>query len=242
MTRCLIVDDEEMCRVNLRIICEQVEGISVVAELDSALDALAFLKENTVDLLLLDIEMPNFSGMDLVRSIDYLPGIIFISSKENYAATAFDYLEQTVDYIVKPVSRKRLLLALQRFQRLHPPALPDPAPKFGQSADLPPVDDFIFIKTERRYVRVNLDDLLYVEINGDYSIFKTVTGQHIVNTPLKQINDRLEHPNFIQVHRSYIVNITKVVDIEDNNLLINGKIIPISRSQRGKLMERIMPI
>lgn len=236
MIRCVIVDDEEMSRVNLRLICGQFKNLEVVSEFDNAFCAFEFLKEHTVDLLLLDIEMPKFSGMDLVRSVSALPAIIFISSKDNYAADAFEYLEKTVDYLVKPVSQKRLRQALERFERQQQSA---------PSLNMPAVEteeQFIFIKVERRYVRISLNELLYVESSGDYSIFKTVSNQYIVNTPLRDINARINHPNFIKVHRSYIINLSKVVDIEDNSLLINGKLIPISRSQRTLLMKRIMPI
>lgn len=236
MIRCVIVDDEEMSRVNLRLICGQFKNLEVVGEFDNAFCAFEFLKGHPVDLLMLDIEMPKFSGMDLVRSVSDLPAIIFISSKDNYAADAFEYLEKTVDYLVKPVSQKRLRQALERFERQQ---------QSVTSFNMPAVETeepYIFIKVERRYVRISLSDLLYVESSGDYSIFKTASNQYIVNTPLRDINERINHPNFIKVHRSYIINLSKVVDIEDNSLLINGKLIPISRSQRSILMKRIMPI
>lgn len=234
MIRCVIVDDEEMSRVNLRLICGQFKNLEVVGEFDNALCAFEFLKAHEVDLLLLDIEMPKLSGMDLVRSVSGLPAIIFISSKDNYAVDAFEYLEKTVDYLVKPVSQKRLRQALERFeqQTVHSSIMPA----------IETEEQFIFIKVERRYVRISLNELLYVESSGDYSIFKTASNQYIVNTPLRDINERINHPNFIKVHRSYIINLSKVVDIEDNSLLINGKLIPISRSQRSMLMKRIMPI
>lgn len=234
MIRCVIVDDEEMSRVHLRLICGQFKNLEVAGEFDNALCAFEFLKTHEVDLLLLDVEMPKLSGMDLVRSVSGLPAIIFISSKDNYAADAFEYLEKTVDYLVKPVSQKRLRQALERFEQQAVPSFNMPTVETEEP--------FIFIKVERRYVRISLNELLYVESSGDYSIFKTVSNQYIVNTPLRDINARINHPNFIKVHRSYIINLSKVVDIEDNSLLINGKLIPISRSQRTLLMKRIMPI
>ena len=100
----------------------------------------------------------------------------------------------------------------------------------------------LFVKTDRKYVRIDLDELLYVETMGDYSIFKTTEKQYIVHATLKSINERLQHPHFLKVHRSFIVNLTKIKDIEDNNLLIEGKIIPISRTHRPQLMELIMPL
>lgn len=228
--RILIVDDDECSRLNLRFVCVQIKGVEIAGEFENAFSAYLFLKENPIDLILLDIEMPQFSGMDLVRSAQELPAVIFITSKEEYAATAFNYIENVVDYIVKPVSLLRLQKALERFQHA------------GESAvvTFPKASNpFIFVKTDKRYIRIDLNDLLYVESLGDYSIFKTSQHRHVVNTPLKHIHQQLQESQFIKVHRSYIVNMSRIVDIENNSLVIGGKVIPISRSHRPELMRRL---
>lgn len=228
--RILIIDDDECSRLNLRFACEQINGVEIAGEFENAIGAYQSLKNNPVDLLLLDIEMPQFSGLDLVRNTKELPAIIFISSKEQYAATAFNYLDNVIDYIVKPVSLQRLQKALGRFRK-------------GCGCAGPPIpaasNHFIFLKTDKRYVRIDLDDLLYIESLGDYSIFKTTRGKHVVNTPLKYIHEQLKSPHFVKVHRSYIVNLTRIVDIENNSLVIDGKVIPISRSHRNELMNML---
>jgi two-component system, LytTR family, response regulator LytT len=237
--RCLIIDDDEMARVCLRIICQQISGLHIIGELDNALCLPSYLQNNAVDLMFLDIEMPQFSGMDLVRSVDALPATILVTGKEAYAADAFNYLKPIIDFVVKPVSRQRLLLALQRYERTvsgMPPSAEAAESNWAFQ------DGFIFVKSVRRYVRIDLTQLLYVESSGDYSIFKTQDGgQYVVNTPLRDIEERLNHPAFVKVHRSFIVNLAKVKDIEDNSLLVKDCVIPISRSQRAKLMERIAP-
>jgi len=229
--RILIVDDDECSRLNLRFTCEQIEGLEIAGEFEDALSAYRFLQDNPVDLLLLDIEMPQFSGMDLVRSTRELPSIIFITSKEGYAATAFDYIGNVIDYIVKPASLARLQKALERVAPSTGPAEPSAIPGANPA--------FIFVKIDKRYVRIDLDGLLYIESLGDYSVFRTNTGKHVVNSPLKRIHQQLKRAQFMKVHRSYIVNITKIVDIEHNSLVIDGKVIPISRSQRSELMRRL---
>jgi DNA-binding LytR/AlgR family response regulator len=237
--RCLIIDDDEMARVNLRIICQQISGLQIIGELDNALCLPGYLQKNAVDLMFLDIEMPQFSGMDLVRSVDALPATILVTGKETYAADAFNYLKPIIDFVVKPVSRQRMLLALQRYERSVSGMPPCAAAAESNWAFQ---DGFIFVKSVRRYVRIDLTELLYVESSGDYSIFKTQDGkQYVVNTPLRDIEERLLHPAFVKVHRSFIVNLAKVKDIEDNSLLVKDRVIPISRSQRAKLMERIAP-
>ncbi|MCB0578744.1 MAG: response regulator transcription factor [Phaeodactylibacter sp.] len=228
--RILIVDDDECARLHLRFACEQLGTVEIAGEFEDAFSAHAFLKDNPVDLILLDIEMPRFSGMDLVRSARELPAIIFITSKEDYAAAAFNYIDHVVDYIVKPVSLPRLQKALERFAQ----------PRDNKGAPIPEASNpFIFVKADKRYVRIDLDDLLYVESLGDYSVFKTARGKHVANTPLKEIHKQLRSAQFIKVHRSYIVNMTKIVDIESNSLVIGGKVIPISRSHRNELMRRL---
>ena len=238
--RCLIVDDEEMSRVHIQGICQRIPEIEIVGVFDHALAANAYLSKHPVDLIFLDIEMPDCSGIEFVKNMDQVPGIIFTTAKENYAINAFDLIEHVVDYIVKPVASMRLLRAIHRFQLQR-----HSSEELSDTSTPPaiPADDFIFVKSEKRLVRINLDDLLYVETTGDYSIFKLQNGQQfVVQSSLKNIASKIQHPNFIKVHRSYIVNLNKIVDIEENTLVIDRKVIPISRAHRAGLMARIMPI
>ncbi|MBX2876918.1 MAG: LytTR family DNA-binding domain-containing protein [Saprospiraceae bacterium] len=241
--RCLIVDDEEMSRVHIQGICQRIPDIEIVGIFDNALAANAYLSQHPVDLIFLDIEMPDCSGIEFVKNMEQVPGIIFTTAKENYAIKAFDLIDHVVDYIVKPVASMRLLRAIQRFkaQRSGEAEIAETTSAFPTPAY--PSDDFIFVKSEKRLVRINLEELLYVETTGDYSIFKLQNGQQfVVQSSLKKIGNKIQHPNFIKVHRSYIVNLNKIVDIEENTLVIDRKVIPISRAHRAGLLERIMPI
>ncbi len=242
--RCLIVDDEEMSRVHLREICKSIHDIEIVGVFDNALAAHTYLANHPVDLIFLDIEMPSCSGIEFVKNMDQIPGIIFTTAKENYAVNAFDYIDKVVDYIVKPVPSMRLLKAINRFKAHN--ALTNNGSVTGSAAnstDTSEGNSFIFVKSEKRLIRINLDELLYVETTGDYSIFKIQDGQqYVVQSSLKNIANKIRHSNFIKVHRSFIINLQKVVDIEENNLVIGRKVIPISRAHRASLMERIMPI
>lgn len=243
--RCVIVDDEELSRVHLKQQCQRIDELEVVAVFADALDAYQYLQEEDVDLVFLDIEMPDFSGIDLVKQLDNPPAIIFITSKEGYALETYDFIETVVDYILKPVTLPRLLKAIQRYKKAYQPS-PDryfPEKNSENSSIVPTKNEqFLFVKSERKYVRIDLRELLYVETVGDYSIFKTNSDQHIVHATLKSVAERLQHPHFFKVHRSYIVNISKIRDIEDSNLLIDDKVIPISRNHRNALMERIAPL
>jgi len=248
MIRCIIIDDDEMARLHLKRLCQRIDNIDIISVFEDALSAYHFLEDNQVDLIFLDIEMPGFSGIELVQQLADPPGVIFITSKESYAATAFDFIETVVDYLIKPVGLARLSKAVKRVdvKRKKRSDMKLTSKRTNRQREQLISNDkdtnHIFVKTDRKYVRIQLDNLLYVETMGDYSIFKTTEKQYIVHATLKSINERLYHSNFFKVHRSFIVNLNKIKDIEDNNLLIEGKIIPISRTQRPELMELIMPL
>lgn len=227
--RCIVVDDEEMSRINLRGQCSLIPDLEVVEEFDNALDAYKFLSSSKVDLVFLDIEMPNFSGLDLVNHLQDPPNVIFTTAKENYAASAFNHIENVVDYIVKPVTFPRLFKAIERF-RLNVEK---------EKALEEKSNDAFFIKVDKRLVRISFSELLYIETQGDYSIFKTRTEKYTAHVPLKQVESKLPQENFLRVHRSFIVNLNEILDIEENSLVIDHKVIPISRSQRPQLMKRI---
>ena len=243
--RCVIVDDEGMSRIHLAHLCQRIQGLEIVDTFADAMSAYQYLSNNQVDLVFLDIEMPDFSGIELVQQLQQPPAIIFTTSKENYAVEAFEFIENVVDYLVKPLTLARLLLAVERYRkRTASPAKAAPVPVDTRPAVTVPSlsNKHIFVKTERKYVRIDLEDLLYVETVGDYSIFKTAQQQYTVHATLKSIKERLCLPNFIKVHRSFIVNLDKIKDIEDSNLLISDRVIPVSRNHRAELMERIMPL
>lgn len=228
--RCLIVDDDKMSRLSLEKFCQKIEGLTIAGTCADGLEALEFLAKNKIDLLFLDVEMPGLTGVELLKSSKQLPLIIFISSKKEYAAEAFEFTELVVDYIPKPATLPRLLKAMERVkEKVH-----------ENNADL--VKDYIFVRSDGRFVRINLTDLLYVENVGDYVLFKTETAKHLVHATLKNIAIKLQHPDFLKVHRSFIINLSKIVDIQDNSVLIDKKIIPVSRAHRHLLLEKIDPL
>lgn len=227
---CLIVDDDRMSKIALEKLCEKIDNLTVAGTCPNGLEALEFLSKNTIDFLFLDVEMAGLSGLELIQSSEQLPLIVFISSKKEYAADAFDFKELVVDYITKPATLPRVLKAIQRVKQ-----------KLKTRAPLI-VKDYIFIKADGRLIRVSLKNLLYVENVGDYVLFQTVDGKFLTHATLKNIAEKLQHPDFMKVHRSFIVNLSKIVNIEDNSVLINKKVIPISRAHRNQLLERIDPI
>ena len=230
MMKSLIIDDDKLSRISLERLCQRIEDLTVVGTCSNGLEALDFLAENIVDLLFLDVEMPDLSGVELLKSSNQLPLIIFISSKKEYAAEAFEFNELVADYIIKPATLPRLLKAIERVRQ-----------KESKSTSLR-IKDYIFIRSEGRFVRINLNTLLYVENIGDYVLFKTIDGKFLVHATLRNIAQKLQHPDFLKVHRSYIINLSKIVDIQDNSVLIDKKIIPVSRAHRNILLDKIDPL
>ena len=245
MMRCIIVDDEDMSRVHLEHLCKMVEKIVIVDTFADAMSAYRFLEKTAIDLIFLDIEMPDFSGIELVQSLPNPPAIIFTTSKEHYAIETFDFIETVVDYLLKPITLHRLLKGVERYEQRWSATnvtAPKPSIPVAPATKVTQENDYLFVKTERKYVRIDLKELLYVETVGDYSIFKTANQQFTVHATLKSVKERLSMPNFLKVHRSFIVNLNKIKDVEDSSLLIGDKVIPVSRNHRTRLMERILPL
>lgn len=226
--KCLIVEDDQMARTSLELMCQKIDDLEVVGSFDNGLDALKLIKSQEIDVVLLDIQMPDFTGLDLIKSLDKKPQIIFTTGHAEYAVEAFEH--RVTDFLTKPVELPRLLKAIDH-ARLNIPS----------SAGSEEMSE-LFIKVDGRYVRLDLDEVLYVESLGDYVTFRTAKEKYIVHSTLKNIDDKIKNSKFLKVHRSYIVNLSKVVDIEETNMVIADKVIPVSRAHKPILMNKIKTI
>lgn len=226
--KCLIVEDDPMARASVESMCQKIDDLEVVGSFDNGLDALKVIKSEGVDVLLLDIQMPEFSGLDLIKSLEKKPQIILTTGHAEYAVEAFEH--RVTDFLTKPVELPRLMKALDHARKNL-----TVAPSSEEMSEL-------FIKVDGRYVRLDLEDVLYVESLGDYVTFRTSRDKYIVHSTLKNIDDKIKNSKFLKVHRSYIVNLSKVVDIEETNMVIADKVIPVSRAHKPVLMNRIKTI
>lgn len=222
--KCLIVDDDPLaCKALLRF-CQQVPELEVVHVATDGSEALQWLEKEDIDLLFLDVEMPGLSGIELLEALPALPVVIFTTAKKDYAYEAFEY--KAVDYLKKPIAWPRFLEAVSKARMQLQNAVPRSAEE-------------VYIKEDGRFLRLNYDDILYFENVGDYVRIKTTKGSHIIYSTLKNIYKKLDQTKFYRVHRTYIVNMSKIEDIEDNSLVVGGKVIPISRANKPTLMARI---
>lgn len=224
---CLIIDDEGMARAALKRLCAKVDEIQLVETCSNALDGLKMLKSGVFDLLFLDIEMPEVSGLDLLESLENKPKVIITSSKTDYAFQAFEF--QVDDFLAKPISFGRFMKAIDKINK--------------KNVTVPDVPDHIFVKTDGKRVKVNFADIMYLEAMKDYVIVKIPTGRLVVHTTLKKFRAHLAiDDRFMQVHRSYIVNIDQITNIADNCVILGDNAVPVSRSYQGALSERINSI
>lgn len=233
--KCIIVDDDEMSRIALIKLCNKVENIDVVAVCESGTEVFKVLRENPVDVLFLDIEMPDISGIEVVKNLEEVPQIIFTTSKKEYALESYEV--QATDYLTKPLNLARFIKAIER------------ARKVVESKSSTALTDDLFIRSEGRIVRIAVDDIIYIETLGDYVTFRTSKEKFIVHSTLKNIDKKLKSEKFLKVHRSFIVNLSKIVDIEETNMVVAEnpnpknsevvKIIPISRAHKPVLMNKI---
>lgn len=223
---CIIVEDELMSRKALQRLCEQHGSLDVVAAFDNATTALAFLAEQMVDLIWLDVEMPGLSGLEMLERLSFIPYVVLTTSKTEYAFDAFQY--QVTDYLKKPISVPRFNIAVEKVLELSARSKSGPTPDRKE----------IYIKTDGRYIRLPFESISYIENTGDYVKIHTSGPTHIVYSTMKYLEEKLG-TQFLRVHRSYIVHLDKIVDIEENTLVISNKVIPISRANKPELMNRL---
>ena len=223
---CLIVDDEEMSRTLVGHFVAQTEGLTLAHTCESAVEAANYLRKQDVDLVFLDVEMPEMSGLELLKVLPRKPEIVLITSKAEHAVEAFEY--NVTDYLVKPVAYPRFLQAVARVQEnLEARVAPD---------DLP---HDIYVRTEQKIVKVNLADLLYVEALADYVMLHTVNNRYVTHSTMKGIEKKLTNKAFVRIHRSYIVNKDKIEVLEDLSVLINKKHLPIGASYKDAFLKRL---
>lgn len=228
MLRCLLVDDEPLALRLLSSYVERVPFLELVGTCRSALDALTVLQREAVDVLFLDIQMPDLTGVEFVRSMQPQALVIFTTAYENYALEGFNL--NALDYLVKPIAFERFLQAAQKAQDRLAPRPPEPAAAPAPAPAHPTADDYIFVKADYHTQRLNLRDIRYLEGLKDY--IKIYAGAKPILTlnSLKAFEDRLPSPDFVRVHRSYIVSLAHIDSIRKNRIYMGEAIIPIGES------------
>jgi DNA-binding LytR/AlgR family response regulator len=234
----VIVEDEPNIADSLKDILEALEH-TVLNVFDNGKEVLEYLHTTTPDLILLDIQIKgDMDGIEVARHIaekDNQPFIFttaFADEETIKKATAYS----PYGYIVKPYGMKDIYAAIEIAMNNHK--------LIGELKNVTPeptmvTNNHLFLKVDTRLVKVKEEEIFYVEAKGDYVLFKTAEKGHIVHSTMKKVEEKLNPARFLKVHRSFIINLDHVVDIEDNSLVINGKVIPVSRSNKDVLLSRI---
>ena len=239
--KCIIIDDEIMARAIIsELITSRTEHV-VEAEFDSAIEAIKYLNKKKVDLIFLDIHMPDFNGFDFIDSLKHNVKIVLITSDKEFAITAFEY-DNVVDYLVKPISEERFDKAIKKINNINIDNLnaANLIPKSNNKEKIS--EDFessFYINIGKRLIKIDTNSILYFQAKGDYVTIKTESSNYIMHNTLKKIENKLPAGMFFKSHRSYLINTKKIIDIEENTVLIGKDVVPVSRRNRPQLMKSL---
>ena len=228
MNKILIVDDNKVIRLMLGEMLKKIDDIEIVGECETAIEAKSFLSKHEVDVLLLDVEMPGMTGLELLKLLPQKPATILITAKAGYAIEAFEL--NVIDYIVKPVSFARVMLAIEKAKEL----------LSMKNARVKEINrEQIFIKDNKVIRKVLLSEILWLESKGDYVKINTAAKQYIIHSTLKSMEDKLPAADFVRIHRGFLIPVSKIDYIEDCVAFIMGAAVPISETYKNDLLKKL---
>ena len=219
MLNCVIIDDEPLAVELLQSYIDRTPELRLVRSFHDAPDAAAYLHETEVDLIFLDIQMPHINGMQLLRSLERPPMVIFTTAYSEYAAQGFEL--DAIDYLLKPFDYERFRRAVDKAQEYQ---------RFLRKDETPP-SPFIFVKSEYQVIKINLEDIRYIEALDDYIRICTSTGRPVLTLmTLKAMAERLPADRFARVHRSFIIALDKINSVRNRRITIGENEIPVGNS------------
>lgn len=228
---CIVVDDEPMARKLLQEYIEETDFLTLIGTAENPLKAIPLLKTHDIDLVFLDVNMPKMSGMEFLKSSTNLPMIIMTTAYGQYALEGYEMA--VVDYLVKPFSLERFIKACQKALELKVLRSRKESPDKSEP-------DYFYVKCNNKIERIVYNELLYIEAMANYIILYTVSGKMVVYLTVKGILEKLPKQNFIQVHKSVIVNADKIKSIEGNMLHIGNTKITIGAGFHSEAMDKIL--
>ncbi len=234
---CIIVDDEAIARDVIATHISGIDNIEVIAQCKNAIEAFNFISNHKVDLIFLDINMPEISGIAFAKSINKDIKIIFTTAYRDYAVEGFDL--QAVDYLLKPIAFERLLKAINRYFEVTIAS----KDSVNKTTDR---NDFIFVRSNRRMIKIDFASILYVESYSDYIKIHTDTSMAtstensiVTRETISAIEAKLPSQQFLRIHRSYIVHLSKIQSFTNEDITVNRKALPISRSYKKEVLKHL---
>lgn len=228
---CIIVDDDKLARTSVRILITQVDFLHLKQECATPVEAFNYLQKEDVDLIFLDVEMPEMSGIELIKNLEKRPIVILITSKENYAVEAFEL--NVADYIIKPVTLPRFTKAVSKAKELFDSK--------DYKVDIKKDKDYIFVRSNSILTKIKLNDITYIHALGDYiNIYTSEKDKrYTIHCTLKIMEEKLPVNKFFRLHRSYLVALDHVDTVEDNTAYVGKQYLPIGEPFKKELLRKL---
>lgn len=234
MINCIIIDDEPLARKGLKEYIADIDFLKLTGEFDNPVKAMDILMKEEVQLLFLDIQMPRITGLEFFKNLQHAPPVIFTTAFPQYALEGFEL--NALDYLVKPVSFERFLKAAMRakeFYEVRQKNMTETIPGSGSA-------DYFFIKADNKLVKIFFEDMLFAEALQNYVVIQTKDKKYITYLTFRSVEDYLPPDRFIKTHKSFIISASKVDSIEANDIRIGQHHIPISRTLKDEVMEKLV--
>ena len=231
MLNCIIIDDEPIARKGLAEYIGDVDFLQIQGEFDNPLKAMDQLMQGKTDLLFLDIQMPKMTGLEFLKTLPHPPMVIFTTAYPQYAVEGFEL--NAVDYLLKPFSFERFMKAVMKAR-----ALKDSGEKGVQSGAADP--DYFYIKSDNKLIKIDYEAILFVEALQNYVAVHTTEKKYITYLTFKSVEEHLPANRFVRTHKSYIVSANKIESIEGNEIKIGVHRIPISRTEKEAVLEKLI--
>lgn len=233
--KCMIVDDEKMAIKVIESHISHIKGLEVLSVHYNAMDAFSALQQQPVDVLFLDIQMPKMSGLSLLRSLPSKPHVILTTAHREFALESYEL--EVIDYLLKPISLERFTKAMGKIFRLeqkqfHIQPVTSPTPATMEAP-------FIYIKSDRQFVKILLDDILYIESIRNHILIVTEGKKYTTLLSLSQIEEKLPPQRFLRIHRSYIISCTKIDQFSHSNITIGSQLLPIGNLYKNEVLKRL---
>ncbi len=233
-TKCLVVDDEPLARDLMRSHIEKLENFEIVAECGDAMKALQELRNYNVDLMFMDIQMPQITGIDFLKTLKHPPKVIITTAYREYALDGFEL--DVVDYLLKPITFERFLKSINKYYQITQEELQS---SVSVPATAPPEDAFIYVKENKKVIKLHLNDILYVEGLSEYVQIYTENKKIITKTSMTNMQEKLPDMNFMRIHKSFIVSLAKIEAFTPHSIEVPGKELPIGRSYKNSVLEAL---
>lgn len=225
--RTIVVDDDDLSRSVIEDLIAESSDIELIKSCEDPVEAFKAIKDEHIDLVFLDIEMPKMDGMEMIRSLNPLPQVILVTSHTEYALESYEY--NVTDFIQKPITLPRFLTAVEKAKA-----------RFEDNrADISTKDKTIFIKTDSKLVQISTEDILWIEALGNYMRIFTQDDKFTILSTMKDIVSKLPSDQFTRVHRSFVIRVDKIKSIEDNYILIKDKQISIGKAYKDELSKKL---